>query len=420
MDYYPAHLCLAGKKCLVVGGRHVAERKVYSLHKAGAKIQVVSPDATNGIKELTERGEISYQKDCYSSDHLEGVYLVIAATNNRNINKRIGKEARQLGILVNVVDSQYDSTFISPAVFRKDGLVVSVSTGGESPLRAKNVRDTIGKSFDQLTDSPELKRSYSKVIGKPGVVYLVGAGPGDPDLITAKGLNLIQQADVILFDRLVGKELLMNAKYGAELIYVGKRSSKHDIEQDSINGIMISKARQRKVVLRLKGGDPSIFGRVGEEMLMLKQHGIQFEIIPGVSSFYSVPMAAGIPLTHRNYSSSVGIVTGREDPSKTASKVRWAELATGVDTLVILMGVKNLRFIVQQLIKNGRSPDTPVGLVRCGTTSSQEILTGILSNIVLKVKQANFKPPAVIVVGDVVSLHSQLVACAKLFRQDAV
>ena len=239
-------------------------------------------------------------------------------------------------------------------------------------------------------------------------VYLVGAGPGDPDLITVKGMDCIEKADVIIYDHLINESLLESTYPDAERIYVGKSSNCHTKEQAEINQLMLEKSRQGKVVVRLKGGDPFVLGRGGEEAEFLARHKVPFEIVPGVSSAMAVPAYAGIPLTHRRLASSLAVITGHEDPSKETRSIAWDKLATGVDTLVILMGVHNLTHIVEQLIKNGRSPSTPVALIRHGTEQKQQTIVGNLENIVAKASEVDFEPPAVIVVGEVVRLREQL------------
>ncbi|MDI3548205.1 MAG: uroporphyrinogen methyltransferase / synthase [Halanaerobiales bacterium] len=241
-----------------------------------------------------------------------------------------------------------------------------------------------------------------------GKVYLVGAGPGDEGLITVKGLKAIKEADVILYDYLVNERLLAEARDSAELIFVGKKAHNHYCTQAEINQLLIEYAREGKIVTRLKGGDPFVFGRGGEEARELARENLRFEIIPGITSAIAGPAYAGIPVTHRNISSSVAFVTGHEASGKGESGINWNELATGVDTLVILMGVGNLPEIVSKLLEAGRDVDTPVALIRCGTKGGQETLVGSLDNIVAKVREVNFKPPAIIIVGDVVNLRAEL------------
>ena len=243
---------------------------------------------------------------------------------------------------------------------------------------------------------------------KQGKVYLVGAGPGDPDLITVKGSEYLTAADVIMYDHLASAKLLKYARQDAETIYVGKQQGSHALSQDEINNLMVSKAKEGHAVVRLKGGHPFIFGRGGEEAEALAQAGIPFEIVPGISSAIAAPAYAGIPLTHRRYTASVAFVTGHEDPTKEHSTVDWSRLATGAGTLVILMGVKNLGKIVEKLISAGRDPKTPVALVRWGTTPQQTTLVGTLDTIVAQVQAVGLKPPVAIVVGEVVKLRETL------------
>jgi uroporphyrinogen III methyltransferase/synthase len=241
-----------------------------------------------------------------------------------------------------------------------------------------------------------------------GFVYLVGAGPGDPELLTLKGRRCIEESDVLVYDYLASKTLLRHAKEETEKIYVGKKGGDHTLSQDGINSLLVKLALEGKTVCRLKGGDPFIFGRGGEEAEVLKDNDIEFEIVPGVTSAISAPAYAGIPLTHRSANSTLALVTGHEDPSKETSSIDWASLAKGIGTIVFLMGVKNLPNISKKLIENGKDPKTPVGLVRWGTTPSQETLTGTLENISEKVREKNFKAPAIIVVGEVVNYREKL------------
>ncbi|MDG5786191.1 uroporphyrinogen-III C-methyltransferase [Evansella sp. AB-P1] len=241
-----------------------------------------------------------------------------------------------------------------------------------------------------------------------GKVYLVGAGPGDPDLITIKGVKAIKNADVIVYDRLVNKELLEYAKPNVELIYCGKMPDRHTIPQHGINEILVKHALKGKVVARLKGGDPSIFGRVGEEAEHCAEYGVPFEIVPGITSGIAATSYAGIPLTHRDFSSSCAFVTGHKRTDEIRKDIQWDKLATSVDTLVFYMGVGNIKMIREQLILHGRSSKTPVALVRWGTTEEQETLVGTLENIVAKVEEAQFRSPAIIVVGEVVTMREKI------------
>jgi uroporphyrinogen III methyltransferase / synthase len=241
-----------------------------------------------------------------------------------------------------------------------------------------------------------------------GKVYLIGAGPGDPGLITVKGLECVRKADVIIYDYLANERLLDQRRPEAELIYVGKQGGRHTLPQDDINALIVQKASEGKAVARLKGGDPFIFGRGGEEAEACADKGIPFEVVPGVTAATAVPTYAGIPLTHREHTASVAFVTGHEDPTKSSSNLHWKELAAGIGTLVFFMGMKNLRNITEQLIGNGRSADTPVAAIQWGTRTDQRVVTGTLGSIVGRVQEAKLGPPAIIVVGDVVALREKL------------
>ena len=243
---------------------------------------------------------------------------------------------------------------------------------------------------------------------KKGKVYLVGAGPGDPGLMTVKGLNCLRHADVVIYDRLVDESLLNEARPEAQKIYVGKADRLHILEQNSINQLLLEKAREGKVVVRLKGGDPFVLGRGGEEAGILTKHGIPFEVVPGVTSASAVPAYAGIPITHREVASSFAVITGHKASDRGEPRISWDKLATGVVTLVILMGMRNLAKIVDELIKHGRSPSTPVAVITQGTTSRQRCLLGTLQDIVDKVGKENLQPPSVVVVGEVVQFRETL------------
>jgi uroporphyrinogen III methyltransferase/synthase len=243
---------------------------------------------------------------------------------------------------------------------------------------------------------------------KKGKVYLVGAGPGDIGLLTVKGLKCLKRADVVVYDFHLNAQVLNYINHDAEFIYAGKRGGRHTMGQEEINSILVGKAKEGKVVTRLKGGDPFVFGRGGEEAEALAAEGIPFEVVPGVSSSVAAPAYAGIPLTHRKYSSSFAVIPGYEDTTKEDSSIDWAKLATGVGTLVFLMAVKNIETLTKKLIEHGRAPDTPVAIVRWGTKADQTTLTGKLKDIAAKVKERDIRPPAVMVVGDVVKLRDTL------------
>ena len=241
-----------------------------------------------------------------------------------------------------------------------------------------------------------------------GIVYLVGAGPGDPDLLTIKAANLLKEAEVVVYDNLVGSEIIKTIPLTAEKIFVGKQSKNHTVPQNEINNILVKKGLEGKRVVRLKGGDPFLFGRGGEEAQELRRNGIKFAVVPGITSALSAPAYAGIPVTHRRFSSSLAIVTGHEDPNKSENKVQWSKLARSVDTIVVLMGVENLAGIVTQLIKSGRDPKTEVAIIENGTTKEQKVTKGNLENISTISAEQKVKSPAVIIIGEVVGLRQEL------------
>jgi len=243
---------------------------------------------------------------------------------------------------------------------------------------------------------------------REGSVFLVGAGPGGPELVTLKAKKILEKADVVIYDGLVLRSILKWVPKKAEKVYAGKRLGKNQLTQDEINQILVKKARKGKVVVRLKGGDPFLFGRGGEEAQALRKAKIRFEVVPGISSALAVPAYAGIPLTHREYASSVAILTGHEDPAKLKSRIDWEKLATSIETIVVLMGVKTLGEIVNRLVEGGRDPKTSIAIIESGTTARQHVTVGILEDIVQKAEQRGVKSPAVIVVGDVVKLREEI------------
>ncbi|MCL2336546.1 MAG: uroporphyrinogen-III C-methyltransferase [Firmicutes bacterium] len=257
----------------------------------------------------------------------------------------------------------------------------------------------------KITDRQEIERQGIK---RQGIVYLIGAGPGDPGLITVKGLACLQTADVVVYDRLAGARLLGHCRPDARLIYVGKQPDRHTLTQNEINRLLVQEAAAGHTVARLKGGDPFVFGRGGEEAEELAQHGIPFEVVPGITSAIAVPAYAGIPVTHRNHTATLAIITGNEDPEKEDSNIQWSKIATGAGTLVFLMGMGNLAGISNNLMAHGRDPQTPVALIRWGTRPEQQTLTGELANIAALAQEANFKNPAIIIVGEVVKLRERL------------
>jgi uroporphyrin-III C-methyltransferase / precorrin-2 dehydrogenase / sirohydrochlorin ferrochelatase len=455
MDYFPVFLDLKKRKCLLVGGGDVATRKGRLLSKAGAILRVVAPEISAELRELAalNKGEI-YERE-YQTDDLDNCVLVIAATDDELLNEKISMDAKARFLPVNVVDSPAFCTYITPAIIDRAPLVIAVSSGGEAPVLARLIRakleTLIPTNYGRLAkiasqwrdrvkarfeDGDSRRRFWEKILQGPaaelvlngqdddaeklianeiqqtgesiaqGEVYLVGGGPGDPELLTLRALRLMQQADVVLYDRLVSDGVMELVRRDAERIYVGKRRHEHAMQQENINQLLVDLAKQGKRVLRLKGGDPFIFGRGGEEIELLAQNNIPFQVVPGITAASGCAAYAGIPLTHRDYAQSVRFVTGHLKSDDT--NVQWPELANPTQTLVFYMGLVGLKEICESLIAHGRVPTTPVALIEKGTTQRQRVLIGDLSTIAAIVAAEDVHAPTLFIVGDVVKLHESL------------
>ena len=452
MQFLPLFHKLQDRLVLVIGGCEVALRKARLLSDAGAVLHVVAPEIRSELQELAGPGGIFLRG--YASSDLQGVALVIAATDDVPLNAQISAEAQALGIPVNVVDAPALCSVIFPAIVDRSPLIVAVSSGGDAPVLARLIRAKIetwipatygqlanlGKRFrervKQLFHDVQQRRVFwedvfqgqiaeSVFAGKPeegerlleerlagaapramGEVYLVGAGPGDHDLLTFSALRLMQQADVVLYDRLVAPAIIELCRRDAERIYVGKRRADHAVPQEQINQLLIDLARQGKRVLRLKGGDPFIFGRGGEEIEQLAAEDIPFQVVPGITAASGCAAYAGIPLTHRYHSQSVRFVTGHlKDGS---SNLPWKDLVAPGQTLVFYMGLVGLPDICEQLIAHGRSGTTPAALVQQGTTQNQRVFTGTLETLPQLVAEHEVHAPTLVIVGEVVTLRDKL------------
>ena len=447
-NLYPIFLKIEREPVLVVGGGKVAEQKIKGLLEANADVTVIAPVVSANIEKLAEERKIVLHRRRYESGDVEGVFIVICATNDRDVQEIVFKEARDRKIPVNIADMPDRCTFYLSSVFQKGDLKVAVSTNGKSPTLGKIIRDkiaaeysdgypallgTIGglrpeiqktlpdfesrkKLYEHIVQT-ELKRphSYSKNYSvearddsrssknslSVGKVYLVGAGPGDPELITVKALRLLRSAEVVLYDALISNELLSEVPESAEKIYVGKRAGAHCVKQEEINELLIRKVCEGKCVVRLKGGDPFVFGRGGEEVKALQEAGIEVEAVPGVTAGVGLPTSLGIPLTHREESSSVLFLTGHEAPAKSGEHVDW-ECVSHVDTIVIYMGVKRLGIITERLIRHGVSASKPVAVIFGGTLPAETVVTGTMENIEERAGEFSTDLPGLIVVGNVV------------------
>ncbi|ARU88426.1 siroheme synthase CysG [Pseudomonas sp. M30-35] len=454
MDFLPLFHKLKDRLVLVVGGGEVAVRKARLLADAGARLRVVAPDIRAELSEMVEAGGGELLLRGYQAEDLEGVTLIIAATDDEPLNAQISAQAQALGIPVNVVDAPALCSVIFPAIVDRSPLIVAITSGGDAPVLARLIRAKIEtwipSTYGQLAGLAKKFRAQVKALfpnvqqrrvfwedvfqgqvaesvfaGKLhegerllaekvagaapqmlGEVYLVGAGPGDPDLLTFRALRLMQQADVVLYDRLVAPAIIELCRRDAERIYVGKQRSDHAVPQEQINQRLVDLAKQGKRVLRLKGGDPFIFGRGGEEIEELAANGIPFQVVPGITAASGCAAYAGIPLTHRDHAQSVRFVTGHlKDGS---SDLPWTELTASSQTLVFYMGLVGLPVICQQLIAHGRAASTPAALIEQGTTQNQRVYTGTLADLPQLVAEHAVRAPTLVIVGEVVQLREKL------------
>ena len=456
MDYLPIFMRIQGQKALVVGGGQVATRKIAMLLRAGASIRLVAQDVDLPLAEMLQDGEHEIFQRGYEKTDLDGVKIVITATDDEQVNHLVYKHASKLNLPVNVVDKPSLCDFIFPSIVDRSPVVVAVSSSGHSPMLARLLRSRLetfipsgygklasllGEYREKVKQSIPLMsqrmRFWEKILGGPvaeqmvagkdgqarqlmeaalesadnivsnGEVYLVGAGPGDPDLLTFRALRLMQQADVVLFDRLVSQEILNMTRQDAEKIHVGKQRQNHTMPQQDISQLLVSLAKEGKRVWRLKGGDPFIFGRGGEEIEELAAAGIPFQVVPGITAASGCASYAGIPLTHRDHSQSVRFVTGHL--KNDTCDLNWKSLAEDdQQTLVFYMGLVSLPVICQELIKHGMPENKAIALIQQGTTPSQKVYTGTLATMPDIIARQEVRAPTLIIVGDVVSLHEKL------------
>ena len=456
MGFLPIFLNLTDRPCLVVGGGEVAARKISQLLKAEARVTVVAPELCNELVGRCERCEINHIVENFNEAHLEMATVVIAATDDHIINQEISTLAQSRNIPVNVVDNPKLCTFIMPSVVDRNPVQIAISTGGTSPVLARLLRarleTLIPSSYGQLAEvmgkfrthvrerfpkMNERRRFWEHILQGPiaemlfagqskaaletleqqleddsltvssrGEVYLVGGGPGDPDLLTFRALRLMQQADIVLYDRLVAQEIVDLVRKDARRIYVGKQRDRHALPQDEINQLLVKYAKEGKRVLRLKGGDPFIFGRGGEEIETLSSESIPFQVVPGITAASGCASYAGIPLTHRDYAQSCIFVTGHlKDGSM---DLNWDALIQPRQTIVVYMGTHGLDLLCKELIKRGLSEDTPAAIVQQGTTQNQRVYTGMLKTLPELPDLKEIKPPSMIIIGGVVRLHEKL------------
>ena len=453
MQYLPLFVKLTDKPVLIVGGGSVALRKAGTLLSAGARLTVVAPDFVADFVQWQNEGKAELMQGYFSPELLDGKLLVIAATDNDEVNAAVYAAATARNMLVNTVDDQPKCGFIFPSIIDRSPILIAISSFGTAPVLARRLREKLEallphhlgplaelvgrfrnrvkakitgfaarrQFWEQVFDSDVVRdvqanqlqsaaQRLEQLLDKPqrqsGEVYVVGAGPGDPELLTLKALQLMQQADVVVYDYLVSPQILELVRRDAEKICVGKKAGAHSVPQQDTNQLLVDLALAGKKVCRLKGGDPFIFGRGAEEIEALLPHHIAFQVVPGVTAAAGCAAYAGIPLTHRDYAQSVQFITGhcRSD----GSEPDWASMRSANQTLVIYMGLMKSAHIQQQLIAAGRSADTPVAIVENGSRADQRVVTGSLQQLATLIEQHQLQSPALLIIGDVVKLQQDL------------
>lgn len=451
----PIFIHIHNRRCLVVGGGRVAARKLRTLARAGANITLVAPQLDTVLARSVDALAVTHISREFEDSDVSDYALVVAATDSLTINERIAGLAKGKGIPVNVANQPELGTFIFPSVIDREPVTIAVSTGGSSPALARWLRghletiipDRFGELARLIACYREtVKRKYPTVSQRMrfweralhgrlseflfhnqprkaaeildqhlqlgldetpvGEVYLVGAGPGDPDLLTFRALRLIQQADIVLYDRLVSRSILDLVPRGTELIYVGKARSDHSVPQDKINQTLVEYARQGRRVVRLKGGDPFIFGRGGEEIDGLAMHDVPFQVVPGITAASGCAAYAGIPLTHRDYAQSCIFVTGHT--RNNTLDLNWEALVQPRQTIVVYMGLTGLDILCRELTARGVPGQTPAALVERGTTPEQRVIAATLADLATLVDKAQVQAPTLVIIGHVVKLKDRL------------
>ncbi|RDG38529.1 uroporphyrinogen-III C-methyltransferase [Streptomyces corynorhini] len=396
---YPVGLRLSGRRVVVVGGGQVAQRRLPALVAAGADVVLVSPSAKASVEAMATAGEIRWERRGYREGDLQDAWYALIASSDPDANRTASAEAERSRIWCVRSDDAEAATAWTPATGRSEGVTVAVLTGRD-PRRSAAVRDAVVEGLRDGTLAAPHHRSRART---PGVA-LVGGGPGDPDLITVRGRRLLAEADVVIADRLGPRDLLNELPPHVELIDAAKIPYGRAMAQEAINDALIEHARAGKAVVRLKGGDPFVFGRGMEEVHALAAAGIACTVVPGISSSISVPGAAGIPVTHRGVAHEFTVVSGHVAPEDARSLVDWAALAKLRGTIVVLMGVDKIGSIARALMEHGKAPETPLALIQEGTTAAQRRVDATLATVAEVVRAQEVRPPAVIVIGDVVAL----------------
>ncbi|TAM60093.1 MAG: uroporphyrinogen-III C-methyltransferase [Rhodanobacter sp.] len=454
MKLYPLFADLSQRAVLVVGGGAVAERKIQALLAAQAVVTVNAVELTGQLQRWVAEGRIAQRREAFRDDWLDRVWLVVAATSDREVNRQVAAAAMQRRIFANVVDDAALSSFHVPAVIDRAPLTIAISSGGDAPMLARLLRERLESLLDhslgtlatlaaklrkrirvRFVDMAARRRFYESLFAGPvatllrqgrpdealaaaeralaaaptesaGSVVLVGAGPGDPGLLTLRALRALNEADVILHDRLVSAEVLDLARGDAERIEVGKQAGHHHTTQDGIHVLMLEHARAGRRVVRLKGGDPFVFGRGGEELEFLRAHKIPYEVVPGITAAVACAAYAGIPLTHRDHAQSVRFVTAHGQASR--DTLDWHALAQERQTLAVYMGVAGLAELQQRLIEHGRAPSTPFALIENGSRAEQRVITGTLANLAEGAAMHAVRSPALLILGEVAALATSL------------
>jgi len=455
MQALPIFFNIKDRSCIVVGGGDVATRKVMMLLKAYAAVTLISPELCTELKQWVEAGRIKYINSTFDASQLHGACLVVAATGDESVNKAVSVAAKAQNIPVNVVDAPDLCTFTMGSIIDRSPVIIAVSSEGKAPVLARYIRtkietmlpasygriaaiaaefrDQVKSKFattsarrrfwEDVLQGPMVERVLSgqedaarewlnntlnkTSTEKPkGEVFLVGGGPGDPDLLTFRALRLMQQCDVCVYDKLVSPEVMELVRRDAELIYVGKARDQHTMPQEQINDLLARLALEGKRVLRLKGGDPFIFGRGGEEIETLMQNNVPFQVVPGITAANGVSSYAGIPLTHRDYAQACLFITGHLKDGSV--NLDWEAMTRPNQTIVVYMGLIGLSEICSQLIKRGVSSNMPVAVIQQGTTQRQRVVTSTLANIAEQVTISEIKPPCLIIIGEVVLLREKL------------
>ena len=458
MDHLPIFLDVKGQRALVVGGGTSAARRADLLARAGSDLTVLAPEMNDDLAGVVAEFEITHKTSELSADDVKGCLIVFGASTDPAINEKVHELAAAAGILVNISDTTDLCDFIMPAIVDRSPLLISISSGGATPLLVRMLKarfeTTIPAAYGRLAEFAgsyrdrvkdaignmrRRRRFWETMIAGPvavhlfsgqedeaaalmdkllrdaavegdevaeGEVYLVGTGPGDPDLLTFRALRLMQQADVVLYDRLIGDGILNLVRRDADRIYVGKMKDDHSVPQEEISEMLIRLAQKGKRVLRLKGGDPFVFGRGGEEIASLADNGINFQVIPGVTAANGCATYAGIPLTHRDHAQGYIVVTGHEKDGELG--LDWKNLIQPRQTVVIYMGLTSLGRITDGFLSHGADPETPVAVIENGTRVGQRVITGTLQSLLGKVAEAEIKSPALIIIGSVVTLRDKL------------